>query len=55
METLIPCGSGPGYSSAGIGHVMSALGILGSGIIASFVLLVAELVWHYYKATHRQK
>ncbi|PSN33725.1 hypothetical protein C0J52_22471 [Blattella germanica] len=55
MVTLTSCGSGPGYSSAGIGHVMSALGILGSGIAASIFLLIIELAWHYHRTTRQQR
>ncbi|KAJ4443322.1 hypothetical protein ANN_04990, partial [Periplaneta americana] len=54
MVTPTPCGNGPGYSSAGIGHVMSALGILATGIAAAFVLLFAEFVWHYNRASRRR-
>ncbi|GFG33183.1 hypothetical protein Cfor_01144 [Coptotermes formosanus] len=43
------CNSGSGYSSAGIGHVMSALGILGCGAVAAIMLLIAEFAWHYHQ------
>jgi hypothetical protein len=49
MVTLTYCSNGSGYSSAGIGHVMSAVGILGSGIAAALILLIIELAWHHHR------
>jgi len=51
MVTPTSCSSGSGYSSAGIGHVMSALGILGSGAAAALILLIAEFAWHHHRHT----
>lgn len=53
MVAPASCSSGSGYSSAGLGHVMSALGILGSGIAAAVLLLIAEFVWHRHRHTRR--
>lgn len=51
MVAPASCGNGSGYSSAGLGHVLSALGILGSGIAAAVLLLIAEFAWHHHRHT----
>ncbi|XP_021931955.1 glutamate receptor ionotropic, kainate 3-like isoform X3 [Zootermopsis nevadensis] len=49
MVTLTSCNNGSGYSSAGIGHVLSAVGILASGTMAALLLLIAEFTWHHHR------
>nr|CAD7397722.1 unnamed protein product [Timema poppensis] len=54
MPVMPPCGSGPAYSSAGLGHIMSAILILGSGVAMSAFLMLAEFAWNYHKKGRRR-
>nr|CAD7453809.1 unnamed protein product [Timema tahoe] len=54
MPVVPSCGSGPAYSSAGLGHIMSAILILGSGVTMSAFLMLAEFAWNYHKKGRRR-